>query len=105
MIERQRSSPGVGSIRGSVIPGARDRLMRSLLAVAAAAFFAYNAVTFLPWPAYLNEGAPGGIDGDAGIVGVVWAARMLAAGFALIALALIDWQSLARVFRPSRPQA
>lgn len=77
--------------------------MRSVLAALAAAWFVYNAITFLPWPAYLNEGAPGGIDGDPGIVGVTWAARMVCIGLALVALALVDWHRLAALVSRKPP--
>ncbi len=46
-------------------------MIRSLLALVATAWFAYNAATFLPTPfAYLNPGHAGGIDGDGGAVAV-----------------------------------
>ncbi|HZM73465.1 MAG TPA: hypothetical protein VFC71_08795 [Candidatus Polarisedimenticolia bacterium] len=75
-------------------------MIRSLLAVSAAAWFAMNAVTFLPTPfVYLNEGQVGGIDGDAGAVAVVYAARALFAGLAALSLAVFDWDWLARSLR------
>jgi hypothetical protein len=76
-------------------------MIRSLLFVAALAWFAYNAMTFLPFGAYLNEGATGGIDGDPGAVAVTWAARNLFAGLAILSLAMIDWDVLGRVLNPS----
>jgi hypothetical protein len=76
-------------------------MIRSLLFVAALGWFAYNAMTFLPLGAYLNEGATGGIDGDPGAVAVTWAARNLFAGLAILSLAMIDWDVLARVLNPS----
>ena len=76
--------------------------MRSLLAVAAAAWFIVQAVSFLPAPfAYVNDGQVGGIDGDGGAVAVTWAARALFAGLALIALALVEWGVLYRLMRTS----
>lgn len=77
-------------------------MIRSVLAVIAAAWFAYNAVAFLPTPfVYLNEGQTGGIDGDAGAVAIVWAARTLFAGLAALSLATIDWDWLGRAIRGS----
>jgi hypothetical protein len=71
-------------------------MIRSAFAVVAAAWFAVNAVTFLPVGAYLNEGQVGGIDGDGGAVAVTWAARTLFGGLALLSLALVDWDWLGR---------
>ncbi len=66
--------------------------MRSLFAAAAALWFLYSALFFLPSPfAYVNPGQVGGIDGDAGAVAVTIAARTLFAGLALLSLALFDW--------------
>jgi hypothetical protein len=74
-------------------------MIRSVLAVLAAAWFAYNAATFLPVPfVHLNEGQLGGIDGDSGAVAVVWAARTLFAGLIPLSLALVDWDRLGRAF-------
>ncbi len=69
--------------------------MRSILSVAASAWFAFNALTFLP-PAgvYANPGQAGGLDGDLGAVAITWAARALFAGLALLALALVEWRQL-----------
>jgi hypothetical protein len=68
-------------------------VIRTVLALAATVWFAYNAATFLPDGAGLviNPGNPGGIDGDGGAVAVTSAARTLFAGLALISAALIDW--------------
>ena len=76
-------------------------MIRSLLCVASLVWSAYNAMTFLPPGAYFNEGASGGIDGDPGAIAVTWAARNLFVGLAILSLALIDWDWLGRVFRPS----
>jgi hypothetical protein len=74
--------------------------MRSVFAGLAAIWFAYNALTFLPAMAvHLNDGAPGGIDGDPGGVAVTWAARALFAGMTLVSLAVVDWGWLVRGFR------
>lgn len=77
--------------------------MRSLLAAAAAVWFTYNAVTFLPAGSvvYANPGAPGGIDGDAGAVAITWAARTIFVGLALVALALIEWPKFRDIFSTS----
>lgn len=67
--------------------------MRSLLAGAAAAWFMYHALEFIPQSSgvVVNPGALGGLDGDPGAVAITWAARTLFAGLALVALALIEW--------------
>jgi hypothetical protein len=65
--------------------------MRSLLALSAAIFFAYNALDFLPPGVILNEGALGGIDGEPAAVAVTWAARTLFIGLALLSLAMLEW--------------
>lgn len=78
--------------------------MRSLLAGAAALWFIYQALTFLPVPfVRLNDGQLGGIDGDPGAVAITWAARTLFAGLVLISLALIDWGVFVGLFRNRRP--
>jgi hypothetical protein len=75
-------------------------MVRSLLALIATAWFAYNAMGCLTTSgAYLNEGALGGIDGDAGAVAVTWAARTLFAGLAVLSLAIFDWDWLGRAIR------
>lgn len=78
--------------------------MRSLLAAAAAIWFIYNAVSFIPQGVgvWLNEGAPGGIDGDPGAVAVTWAARTLFAGLAPVSLALFEWQKVAELIKHLR---
>lgn len=69
--------------------------MRSLLAAAAAIWFLFQALAFLPVPfVQLNEGQVGGIDGDAGAVAITWAARTLFAGLVLVSLALVEWDRL-----------
>jgi hypothetical protein len=74
--------------------------MRSLFAGLAAIWFAWNAFTFLPAMAvYLNDGAPGGIDGDPGGLAITYAARALFSGMTLVSLALIDWAWLVRRIR------
>lgn len=74
-------------------------MIRTAVVLVAAAWFAYNAFTFLPTPfAYLNEGQLGGIDGDAGAVAVTWAARALSGGLAVLALAIPDWDKVVRGF-------
>lgn len=75
--------------------------MRSLIATAAAGWFIYNAVAFLPTGSlvYSNAGAPGGLDGDPGAVAITWAARALFVGLALMALALIEWGKILGLFR------
>ena len=78
--------------------------MRSLLAGAAALWFLYHALTFLPVPfVNLNDGQAGGIDGDPGAVAITWAARTLFAGLVLTSLALIDWAGFVADFRNRRP--
>ena len=76
-------------------------MIRSLLSVGALGWFAYNAATFLPSGAYLNDGASGGIDGDPGAVAVTWAARTMFVGLAILSLAFIDWDWLGRAVRSS----
>jgi hypothetical protein len=79
-------------------------VIRLGLAVVAAAWFAYNAFTFLPTPfVHLNDGQVGGIDGDAGAVAVTWAARALFGGLAILALAIPDWDSGLRALGGTRP--
>ena len=76
--------------------------MRTLLAGVAAVWFIVQAFTFLPYGAYANAGAPGGIDGDLGAVAVTWAARALFAGLALLALALLNWDAIIHIDRTIR---
>ena len=74
-------------------------MIRSILAILATGWFAYNAAFFLPTPwVRLNEGAPGGIDGDDGAVAIVWAARVLFAGLAVLSLAIVEWRRPAVTF-------
>jgi len=80
-------------------------MIRSALAGIATAWFAFNALEFVPVGAYLNDGAPGGIDGDAGAVAVAWAARTLFAGLAALALAVVDWDWMGRVILSAEPSA
>lgn len=79
--------------------------MRSVFAAAAAGWFIYNAIMFIPQGAglLLNPGQVGGIDGDPGAVAVTWAARTLFAGLALISLALVEWGKIVSVFRTPSP--
>jgi hypothetical protein len=71
--------------------------MRSLLAVIAAIYFFYNALSFLPAGVTLvSDGGSSGLDGDAAAVAVAWAARALFAGLALLSLALIEWPAMRR---------
>lgn len=72
--------------------------MRSLLAAAAAAWFAYNSFRFIAQGAYLNSGSATGIDGDPAAVAITWAARVLFVGLALLALALIEWGKIVGFF-------
>jgi len=60
--------------------------MRSLLAAAAAAWFIYNALAFIPQGAGVvaNPGQIGGLD---------------FVGLALVALALIEWDRIPGIFR------
>lgn len=76
-------------------------MIRSLFAGAAAIWFAYGALFFMPagGGAYFNEGAAGGIDGDPGAVAIVWATRTLFAGLALVSLALVEWSKLIHALR------
>ena len=78
--------------------------MRSLSAGVAAIWFAYGALWFMPagGGVYFNPGAQGGIDGDAGAVVLVWAARTLFAGLAFVSLALVQWSKLAALLRTPR---
>jgi hypothetical protein len=80
-------------------------MVRAVLALVAAGWFAYNAIEFLPTPfAYLNPGQAGGIDGDAGAVAVTWAARALFAGLAVLSLAIPDWSlAIRKVFGDDHP--
>lgn len=75
--------------------------MRSVLAAAAAAWFFYNALAFIPQGSavILNPGQVGGIDGDHGAVAVTWAARTLFAGLVLLSLAVVEWERIFAVFR------
>jgi hypothetical protein len=75
-------------------------VIRSILALIAAGLFAYNSFSFLPIVGvYPHDGQLGGIDGDIGAVAVTWAARTLFAGLALLSLAVVDWDWLARSIR------
>ncbi|MEA2677091.1 MAG: hypothetical protein QOJ81_1232 [Chloroflexota bacterium] len=73
--------------------------MRSILALAAALWFGYNAMTFLPQGVYLNSGSPTGIDGDPGALAITWAARVLCVGLALLALSLVEWGKIVAYLR------
>jgi hypothetical protein len=74
--------------------------MRSLFAGAAAIWFAYNALSFLPVPfVILNDAQHGGIDGDAGAVAVTWAARAICGGLVLVSLALVEWDVIAKLIK------
>jgi hypothetical protein len=75
-------------------------MLRSIFALIAAGWFAWNALNFLPTPfVYLNEGQLGGIDGDAGAVAVTWAARTLFGGLVALSLAVVEWTALGRNLR------
>jgi hypothetical protein len=75
--------------------------MRSVLAAAAAVWFFYNALAFIPQCCVVapNPGQVGGIDGDPGAVAVTWTARTLFAGLVLLSLAVVDWETIFGVFR------
>jgi hypothetical protein len=73
--------------------------MRSFLAAAGAAWFAYNSIWFIAQGAYVNSGSATGIDGDPAAVAITWAARVLFVGLALLALALIEWGKIVGFFR------
>ncbi len=79
--------------------------MRSLFAAGAAAWFIYNAVSFIPQGAGVidNPGNTGGLDGDPGAVAITWAARAIFVGLALVALALIEWGKILGPHRSSPP--
>ena len=86
-------------------------VVRSVFALLAAAFFLFNALTFLAPGAgnvELETDATGRviaseIAGDPGAVAVTSAARMLAAGLVILSLALVDWSALEQAARaPSR---
>jgi len=62
--------------------------MKSLLALVASVWFAFNAVTF----------GDGG--GDQGVMAVGAAARILFVGLAVISLALVDWERIGEFFDP-----
>ena len=82
--------------------------MRSVLGVIAAAFFAYLAVSFQPLGSYL-AGDPGEIAGEPAVLAVMDAVRKLSIGFAIVSLAVIDWdpvlQPLRRMLLDSNPPA
>jgi hypothetical protein len=74
--------------------------MRSLFAAVAAIYFINNALAFLPADlVHVNEGAVGGLDGDAGAVAVTWAARALFGGLAILSLAAFEWSKVAALWR------
>lgn len=75
--------------------------VRSLLAGAAAIWFVYNAIAFIPQGAGVitNPGQIGGIDGDPAAVAVTWAARTLFVGLFLVSLALVEWGQIVGLFR------
>jgi hypothetical protein len=81
--------------------------VRSLFAVAATIWFAVNASSFLPQGGgvYLNDGAPGGIDGDPGAVAITWAARALFIGLAILSLAVVEWDKLVKLLRTVPPDS
>ena len=70
--------------------------MRSVFALVAAGWFAWNALTFIAAPAY---GGDPGIFGDPGAVAVTHAARTLFTGLVFVSLALVDWIAIVRQFR------
>jgi hypothetical protein len=76
--------------------------MRSVFAVAAAAWFLYNALTFVPQGSGVipNPGQVGGLDAvDGGAVAVTWAARTLFAGLVPLSLSLVAWENVLGPFR------
>jgi hypothetical protein len=76
--------------------------MRSVFAVAAAAWFLYNALTFVPQGSGVipNLGQVGGLDAaDGGAVAVTWAARTLFGGLVPLSLSLVAWENLVALFR------
>jgi hypothetical protein len=78
-----------------------------LFALLAAAFFLFSALTFLAPGAgnvELETDATGRViasevAGDPAAVAVTGAARMLAAGLAILSLALVDWSALVQATR------
>ena len=77
--------------------------MRSVFAIAAATWFFYSALTFVPQGSgiVLNPGQVGGLDAvDGGAVAVTWAARTLFAGLVPLSLSLVAWEKVMGLFRP-----
>lgn len=77
--------------------------MRSVFAIAAAAWFFYNALTFVPQGSGItpNPGQIGGLDAaDGGAVAVTWAARTFFGGLVPLALSLVSWEKVLGPFRP-----
>lgn len=76
--------------------------MRSVCAVAAAAWFFYNALTFIPQGSGIipNPAQVGGLDAvDGGAVAVTWAARTLFGGLVPLSLSLVAWEKVLGLFR------
>lgn len=72
--------------------------MRSFSAAVAAAWFLFQSLTFVPDGAFQNGGPFGVIEGDPAAVAVAGAARVLAFGLALVAIAMVDWEELRSLF-------
>ena len=76
--------------------------MRSVFALAAAGWFFYNALTFVPQGSGVipNPGQVGGFDAvDGGGVAVLWAARTLFGGLVPLSLSLVAWEKILGLFR------
>jgi hypothetical protein len=78
-------------------------VVRSVLASVAAAWFVFQAATFVAPGAFQAEWPFGFIEGDTAAVAVTSAARILAVGLALLAGALVDGREFVAMFRPAPP--
>jgi hypothetical protein len=68
--------------------------MRSLFALLAAAFFAYNALTFIPPGVFSNEAATNGLDGEPASLALMYGVRVVCGGLVLVSLALLEWRRI-----------
>ena len=68
--------------------------MRSLFALLAAAFFAYNALTFIPPGVFTNEAETNGLDGDLASMSLMYGVRVVCGGLVHVSLALVEWRRI-----------
>ena len=68
--------------------------MRSVAGVLGAAYFVWQGLTFIGLGASTVEG--GGLAGDPAALAITSGVRTLCIGFAILAVAIVDWSELRR---------